>query len=183
MISSNVGKWDRWYNDAPARPYGSTLTYRLGYAFLQGCSLIEDWGCGFGYFETLCRPRQCLGLDGSQTAAAGKIVDLVEYTSQVDGIFIRHVLEHDLRWEAILKNALTSFRQRMVLILFTPFAERMIVLRQSEYPAVPVIAFSKAGIEAIIAGAGCGHASAELPTDTEYEIECIFFIWKSGALL
>jgi len=36
---------------------------------------------------------------------------------------MRHVLEHNWTWPTILENALASFRDRMALIIFTPFAE------------------------------------------------------------
>jgi len=59
---------------------------------------------------------------------------------------MRHVLEHNYDWVRILDNALASFNERMVLILFTP--ERAATQQISFQPVVgvPDIAFRLADI-------------------------------------
>jgi phosphoribosylamine-glycine ligase/phosphoribosylaminoimidazole (AIR) synthetase len=92
--------------------------------------LVEDWGCGN------CRLKkyierfniQYIGVDGSNTGYQDKIKDLVRYQTNVDGIYMQHVLEHNSEWEEILKNMLLSFTKKAVLILFTPFTEETKIL-------------------------------------------------------
>jgi hypothetical protein len=38
-----------------------------------------------------------------------EVVDLAHYRSNVPGIFMRHILEHNYEWARILDNALASF--------------------------------------------------------------------------
>ena len=56
---------------------------------------------------------------------------------------MRHVLEHNYEWVALLDNAVASFTRRMTLILFTPMAERTGPIGPSNQPWVnaPNIAF------------------------------------------
>lgn len=121
-----IGKWEEMYRrldpDKPL-PYGDIKSYVLGAEWLKDCSLVEDWGCGMGWLRTLIEPERYRGLDGTKTPFSDEIVDLTQYRSQVPGIFMRHVLEHNREWEKVLDNALASFTERMVLILFTPMAE------------------------------------------------------------
>jgi hypothetical protein len=122
---TNVGKWDDVYRDVPEDPsaflYGDTVTYERGAQALRECETVEDWGTGGGGFKRF-RP-DAIGIDGSVTPHADKVVDLVYYRSEVDGIFMRHVLEHNREWKRILKNALESARKKLVVVLFTPLME------------------------------------------------------------
>jgi hypothetical protein len=122
---STVGKWAAWYQACEEPwPYGDTTSYDIGAAWLAGCALMEDWGCGTGWLPTLLPPGRYRGLDGSASPWCDAVVDLVAYRSTVPGIFVRHVLEHNDAWALILDNALASFTERRVLILFTP--ERLV---------------------------------------------------------
>jgi len=67
-------------------------------------------------------PGKYIGIDGSDTPFASRIADLRTYRSKAEGILIRHVLEHNYDWEAILAGAVESFQKKLCLILFTPFA-------------------------------------------------------------
>ena len=118
--SSLVDAWN--YNGAQKWHFGDDTTYHRGIAFLDGHGTIEDWGCGFAHARTFVHSSRYLGIDGS-SPHADKIVDLCEYRSDADCIFMRHVLEHNIEWRKILAGAIASFRKRMVLIVFTPFAE------------------------------------------------------------
>jgi|SRR3990172_3061712 len=86
---------------------------------------IEDWGCGVCDFKNSISSERCIyiGLDGCDTGYQDKIVDLVNYKSQVDGIFMRHVLEHNYNWEQIFINLLSSFKVRAMIVFFTPFSD------------------------------------------------------------
>jgi hypothetical protein len=57
------------------------------------------------------------GVDGSGPFADA-IVDLCHYRSDADGVFLRHVLEHNPEWRSILTNALASARRRCVIVLW-----------------------------------------------------------------
>jgi hypothetical protein len=104
-----------------ARRLDCDATYRRGAAYLAGVGLVEDWGCGAAHFKRFV-PAGCYrGVDGRPSASCDVAADLAAYSSAADGIFLRHALEHDLRWRRILRNALASFRRRMVLVVSTPF--------------------------------------------------------------
>lgn len=178
---TNVGKWERWYGmlgDDP-EPYGLTETYQIGADWLAGCALIEDWGCGKGWFRTLVEPDRYRGIDGSHSKFADQIVDLAAYTSDVPGIFMRHVLEHDYRWESILSNALSSFRDRMALVLFTPLNEVGVKeIAFSPDPGVPDLSFCKAELEKIFSECGIQWTHSHLETATQYGTEDVWLLAK-----
>lgn len=120
MEYSNVGKWnERYKNLNPAAPeaYGDQITYEIAAQFLSDCVTIEDWGCGSGGFLKY-RP-DAIGVDGSDTVfAKKKFIDLRNYTSDPDGIHLRHVLEHDNGWKEILANALASAKKKLLITMF-----------------------------------------------------------------
>jgi hypothetical protein len=175
--NSNLGKWDAIYGKGTAaQPYGDTLTYEKAAKHLEGLALVEDWGCGWGWFKQyLPASTTYRGIDGSHSPHADVIADLTQYTSQADGILLRHVLEHNQAWEDILKNALRSFTKRMVLVLFTPFAEKTHVIRHSAEVGVPDIAFAK---EDLTRHFSAVHWRLEegLKTRTQYGVEHVFYI-------
>lgn len=175
-VVSNVGKWDRWYCRGQEQPqaYGNTVTYALGAAHLIDCALVEDWGCGKGWFSTFIPADRYRGIDGSQTPWAGIVADLADYRSDVPGVFMRHVLEHDYRWSDILTNAVASFTQRFVLVLFTPLVDITTELAYNDDPGVPDLAFSLDDIVDHLTGLTWSHET--IPTDTMYEAETIFLV-------
>jgi hypothetical protein len=143
-----LGRWDPWYKrlprGAPPMPYGRSSSYQRGAEWLAWCDLIEDWGCGTGWLRTMVPPDRYRGIDGSASPFADVVADLAEYRSQVPGLFMRHVLEHNRDWRTVLDNALASFTYRMVLILFTPMAEQTHELTELEGAGgidVPAISF------------------------------------------
>lgn len=123
-MSSNLGKWMHRYADAKeAAPYGDTQTYQLGIDFLSDCEYIEDWGCGLGWFRHLAKDRglNITNIDGTASPFCDYVRDLVHYRPVgVDGIFLRHVLEHNPDWEKVLLNALDCARKKVAIVLFTP---------------------------------------------------------------
>lgn len=127
----------RWPEHAPR--YGVEDSYKVGMAWLRDCRIVEDWGCGSARAKVY-RVGQYVGIDGTEGYCDIQS-PLEEYRSQVDGVFMRHVLEHNLDWRTILENALASFTKRMSLIFFTPWATKTHVVH--EWKGVPFISFKK----------------------------------------
>lgn len=176
---SNVGKWDRWYCgiDEPS-PYGLTETYEMGNEWLKDCSIVEDWGCGKGWFKTIFKGNY-IGIDGSYTPYSDKVVDLVQYKSDVPGIFMRHVLEHNYQWKQILINALNSFKERMVLIIFTPFAKAVTEIAYNDDIGVPDISLSLDELMPLFYDNKVFISEVITKnTKTQYEEETVFFLYK-----
>lgn len=178
MTASNLGKWDRWYAGLDEeQPYGLTVTYQLGAEYLAGCAVIEDWGCGKGWFRR-CVPRdRYRGVDGSWSPFADEVVDLVTYRSKVEGVFMRHVLEHNYEWRSILANAVASFTKRLVLVIFTPLGEETAEIAFAEDPGVPDISFCREDLLEFFDGLTVGCQTLE--TATQYGVETIFLVERS----
>jgi hypothetical protein len=174
-MATNLGKWERWYVDAESHPYGSEETYKLGAEFLKGCAVVEDWGCGLGWMRQFVRGCY-VGIDGSLSPYADKIVDLATYRSQTPGLFMRHVLEHDYRWKRILGNAIASFTERMVLVLFTPLQDQTRQLAFADDPGVPDIGFALADLTPFFEGLEWKVQTLE--TATQYGIETVFCLQR-----
>lgn len=185
---SNVGKWDRWYDgvtlDEP-QTYGDDATYRMGAEFLRGCDPIYDLGCGKGGFWSTLHAmglnNMVLGVDGSQTPFAGRIVDLTTFADRpAPGVFMRHVLEHNYEWEKILRNAVQLFTGRMVLVLFTPLQPETKQIAWNEDPGVPDIGFAAADIERLLEDHGLSYTRGTYRTGTQYGEETVFFVQKAA---
>jgi tetratricopeptide (TPR) repeat protein len=181
---SRKGVWDPIYEnyEGSHKAYCDELTMKKGAVFLSDpeIEVVEDWGCGYGGFKNFIAQHQTyIGIDGSNTPFADKIVDLEEYTSKVDAIFMRHVLEHNHNWERILRNAIASFEKKMVLILFTPFAEITHVIDQHRIVDTIVhdIAFSKEDITSHFSAMNWS-SEENLQTNTQYKVEHIFYLTK-----
>ena len=121
----NVGKWDNWYKELGETPsaykYSETETYKIAADFLRGLDAVEDWGVGAGGF--LNHLPTAIGVDGSDTPfAQKKFIDLCNYVSKVNGVHLRHVLEHNYEWKQVLINALTSAKDKLVITFFIPFS-------------------------------------------------------------
>jgi hypothetical protein len=174
--ASLVGAWN--YDNVSKFRYGDDTTYKKGIAFLDGHGTIEDWGCGFAHARSFVHESNYVGLDGS-SPHADKIVDLCSYRSEADCIFMRHVLEHNFEWRRILAGALDSFRKRMVLIVFTPFAETTHVMTTALHctsVSVPDISFRKSDLTQFFDG--IRYTEESLKTDTQYNIEHVFYLEK-----
>ena len=173
----SMDKWNAIYKKLTTpEPYGDTITYRLGARWLSTCDIVEDWGCGAGWFKQFCKTIY-IGIDGSDTPFANKKVDLVTYRSNVDGIFMRHVLEHNHEWKSILENALQSFQKRMCLILFTPLTETTRVITTNPvYGNVPDISFSLHELETIFRKHQVKYTYETFITETQYKTETIIYL-------
>jgi hypothetical protein len=137
---SNVGLWEGWHT--AVKPFGATNSYELGAEWLADCEKVEDWGAGAGFLSTLIGPDRYIGVDGSPGPRTDVIADLAEYRSEVPGIFMRHVLEHNYEWAKVLDNALASFTERMFLVLFTPLAPETHDTEFEDPPGVPNLSFA-----------------------------------------
>jgi hypothetical protein len=180
----NLGKWNDWYKniskDRVIHLYGISDSYQLGANFLDDCEVVEDWGVGEGGFKRI--REDAIGIDGSNTPYADKIVDLTEYISKCDGIFIRHVLEHNFDWKKILENALAS-ADKVFLVLFTSLAEEETVELISESEAnrkygvdVPSLSLGREEIYEILDG--YDFIEEEITSETFFGKETIFRITK-----
>ncbi len=181
-MTSNVDKWNRWYHIGLEReepqPYGDATTYKLGADFLADCDTVEDWGCGKGFLTKFVDPGRYRGIDGSQTPFADHVGDLATYRPprDPDGIFMRHVIEHDYRWELILRNAVHSARHKLVLILFTPLADPRVGTHEISFvpPGVPNLSFALDDLLGIIEPKFEVHCD-ELETATEFGVEYVLY--------
>lgn len=185
LRDSNVGKWDGWYKDVSvehigAFRYGDTVTYRMAASFLADVATVQDWGCGTGGFKRFYQGRY-IGVDGSKTPFADRIVDLCTYRTQVEGLMMRHVLEHNYRWQEVLDNALRSFTRKFCLILFTPFADttREIAHNLAHGVDVPDLSLPRAEIESRLKGLHW-QLHEGIPTDTGYGVEHVYMIWREA---
>jgi hypothetical protein len=169
-----VGRWEGRYRNAKQFAYGDDTTYKKGIAFLDGGGVIEDWGCGTAYAKNFVRKSEYVGIDGSRSDYVDKVVDLRSYTSEVDCVFMRHILEHNRAWRKILANAINSCKKRMVLILFTPFSAETQQIGRSL--GVPDISFKKEEVTEFFEQ--FEYVEETLKTDTQYGVEHIFYIKK-----
>lgn len=178
----NVGKWDRWYKlphfSRRGTMYGDATTYYMAAAFLTGCAAVEDWGCGAGGFQRFC-PGEYIGVDGSGTPS--KVAELTTYRSDIEGILLRHVLEHNYNWPKILEAAVKSFRKKLCLVLFTPFADttREIAHNRGKGIDVPDLALAPSDIEAHFAGLSW-KLFAGIETRSQYGVEHMYCVWRES---
>jgi SAM-dependent methyltransferase len=174
--ASIVGRWQ--YGNAAPFPYGDDVTYRKGMGFLDGHGTIEDWGAGTAYARRFVTRSPYRALDGSPSLAVDRVVDLRTYRSDADCIFMRHVLEHNPEWRRILENALASFRRRMVLVVFTPFADETHEI--ASWRGIPDLALRKQDLVACFDGLVWREETFE--TNTEYLREHVFYLERRTRL-
>lgn len=173
LLMTNMHKWDRWYSVlTEPQPYGDTATYKMGADWLADCDLVEDWGCGKGWMRNFVSTKY-RGIDGSDSPFADEIVDLETYRSDVAGLFMRHVLEHNYGWRGILENALRSARERICIVLFTPLSDRTREIAFAEDPGVPDISFNLRDLTALMEWHGFRWSVETLASGTQYGIETI----------
>jgi glycosyltransferase involved in cell wall biosynthesis len=118
--------------------YGVEETYRKSVAFIDH-GPVEDWGCGTVYAKKLVTNKYT-GVDGTPDYC-DIVADLAKHKSNTYGILLRHVLEHNFEWEAILKNALISCK-KLAIVICTPFAETTQLLSFDEF-GIPIFSFRK----------------------------------------
>jgi hypothetical protein len=164
--------WSPWYADVvEPRPYlidDSDATYRLGAEWLDGL-FIFDWGCGLGWMRRFVPPGKYTGIDGTPTPFADVVADLATYDSLSEAIFMRHVLEHNIEWRVILRNAVASFTKRMFLVLYTPLVEETHVYLTEPELGVPEIHFRFEDITEELQG--LPHTAEPVGSETVIRIE------------
>jgi hypothetical protein len=183
----NKGKWNKLYESLPSAPsaflYGETQTYKIGADLLADCKTVEDWGTGAGGFK---RYRQdAIGVDGSNTPYADVIADLTAYRSSVEGIFMRHVIEHNYEWRTILINALASVTKRLVIVLFTDLSDsntEAVEGAEQENAAfgvfVPTLRLSREELKTVFIGRCAAFKITGVPSTTRYGTETIIVVDK-----
>lgn len=177
---SNLNRWNSWYKNLHNKePYGDTESYKIGAEFLSDCSKVEDWGCGKGWFRLYLKSSsEYVGLDGTFNKFVDRHVDLEKYTSNTDGIFLRHVLEHNYNWKPILENALKSFKKRMVLVIFTPWSDgETKQIGYTDSVGVPDLSFSRKDIEEYLNKFQYEYIELNSP-ETFYKVEYIYLICR-----
>lgn len=175
-----IGKWDRWNATPEPAPYDLSPTYEMGAEWLAGCTLIEDWGCGRGWFATLIQPAQYRGVDGSPSHACSVVADLRDYRSEVPGIFMRHILEHNYDWREVLENAAASAQERLFIVLFTPLGARTQEINYTYEVGVPDISFRLDDLTDVLEDWRVEAQTIESPT-TQYGVETVLRCRKEGS--
>jgi len=179
---SPVGQWDQWYRDLSADTpllYGDPTTYLMAAAFFADIDNIEDWGCGRGGYRRFNVSSKYVGIDGSRTPFADVTVDLRSYRSDAHGIMMRHVLEHNHGWSDILAGAVRSFRRKLCLILFTPFASQTAMIGDNREIGVdaPTLSFARRDLERHFTGLQW-KLIPDIPTRTQYGLEHVYLVWR-----
>jgi len=122
MKMSMLYKWDYskvgdvCYSDAKQESYKKAAQFLV--------DNVEDWGCGTGWAKRYFKHYK--GVDGAPSIFVKQedLVDLAEYTSDVENILMRQVLEFNWGWQKILENVKKSFREKFCLIVMTPLAKK-----------------------------------------------------------
>lgn len=149
-IKNNVGKWDVVYSGVNTPfPLGVIETYKIGMEFLSDCNSVEDWGCGIGFAKQYCNTKY-IGIDGSKSINTDIVCDLRYYTSITDGIFLRHVLDHNVDWELILNNAINSATKKISLITASKSRDKTELIRIIENRDIVDIEFNCEDIKTIL---------------------------------
>ena len=178
---SMLGKWDGWYKNIDtmgAFRYGDTVTYQLAADFMADIAEVEDWGSGAGGFKRFYKGKY-VGVDGSANKFVDKIADLRTYRSSVDGIVMRHILEHNYDWKSVLQNAVSSFNKKLCIVFFTPFTDetKEIAHNKKHGVDVPDISFNKKDIERFFEGLKW-RVEENIKTKTGYGVEHIYYVEK-----
>lgn len=187
---SRLNLWTNfWCNRDPSKEAhdDANITMKHSISILQNENIndLEDWGCGNCVFKKYCEKLEhikYIGIDGSNTGYQDKIADLTKYKSDVDCIYIRHILEHNDEYEKILKNGLQSFKKVLILILFTPLlinsnSTQVIDSIELSGHTIPDIAFKENDITDIIEKNNCSYEKIEVSnTKTKYRVETIFIV-------
>jgi SAM-dependent methyltransferase len=168
------GRWN--YAGSSQFSYDEDTSYRKGLQFLDGHGRIEDWGCGTAFARRFVTRSEYSGIDGSASDFADVVADLQDYTSTTDCIFMRHVLEHNWGWRAILANAMLSFTDRMVVVVFTPFGESEMKLLDTD--GVPDLALDKEELVSFFRD--CLVTEETIPSQTQYGSETLFYVQKQA---
>lgn len=120
MADCMLGKWDYSGVDQVCYSDSKCESYKKAAAFLG--DTVEDWGCGTGWAKRYFKDYR--GIDGSPCRYTDEVADLVKYTSSVDNILMRQVLELNTQWRQILENIKKSFKKKFCLIIYSPLVKK-----------------------------------------------------------
>lgn len=135
-----LGFWEAEHQRNESHCYGKEESYRKAAELLSECVTIEDWGCGSGYARRFFNDGY-RGIDGSRSKFCDEVDDLRTRESKPEGILLRHVLEHNLEWATLLKNALRCAQKRLVIVFFMDWVDQTTV--QWEECGRPCITLSR----------------------------------------
>lgn len=146
-----AGLWD-YSNLTSPYQYGEIESYIKAAGWLNECATVEDRGCGCAFARKFFTTNY-VGIDGSPSQWTDKVADLLVYKNEVEGILLRHVLEHNEDWRTVLQNALDSFTKRMVIVLHIPPKPEDFFCSPCVFPngiAIPNIAISEVSFNQLI---------------------------------
>lgn len=169
MTISMLNKWN--YDPDGEVCYGQEIVYQKARDFLGDS--VEDWGCGTGWAMRYFKNYK--GIDGSLSGYVKEVIDLTKYTSKVDNILLRQVLECNDDWEIILDNAVKSFKKKLFIGIYTPLGDETRVIRRLE-SGIPEISFNKDDI--LNHFKGLKVTQEVVPTSFEYGGEVLFYVEK-----
>lgn len=167
MTPDQQSKWDRFWSPEGARPtaFGIPASYDVAARWLceglhKPCAIaprLADWGCGANCGSVLRAVRSCgvpadwvryIGIDCAWTDCATVRGDLAAVEVRSELALMRHVLEHNHDWRAILANFLQSFTERAALVIFTKWADETHL--SHEDATAPYLRFRKADITEVL---------------------------------
>lgn len=114
------GKWDYSKTSQVCYSDSDCQSYKKSAEFLG--DTVEDWGGGTGWAKRYFKNYR--NVDFSPHTNTDEVADLVNYTSDVDNILMREVLEYNTEWKKILDNVKKSFKKKFCLIISTPFTDK-----------------------------------------------------------
>lgn len=143
---------DRWdYAGLGQVQYGDESSYQAAANWLDWPGwTVEDWGCGCAYAKRFFHHAKYIGIDGSQNDYADICrVELDCRFSEPNGLLMRHVLDHNENWRAVLNRAANCCQNRMVLVFFIAWGQTTKILdwtSDPKYPDIPNIQFRREDI-------------------------------------
>ncbi len=149
--------------------FGETIVYQKMADFIG--DTVEDWGCGTGFARRYFKNYK--GIDGTLGYVA-EAIDLVDYTSDVDNIAIRQVIEHNDNWKKILDNAYKSFNKKLFLAIHTPMSDKTHFIQMCG--EVPEYSFCPQDLKDCFPN--CKFTEELLPTKFDYGNEYILYVEK-----
>lgn len=184
-MGNNKGKWNEFYKDLESPDhYIDSDSYRVGASYLSDCESVEDWGCGKGWFGLVAKEYDLdvIGVDGSITPFANKVVDLEDYTTEVDGIFMRSVAEHNFEWKKILENVVKSFTKKAFVQFYTPMNydtdEGILITLSPGYDNIPEISIPTSIWHNILLENNVEWKSLKVESPLAYGEETYYFLTK-----
>ena len=183
MTDSMLGKWD--YSKISQTCYSDHKceSYKKAAEFLG--DTVEDWGGGTGWAERYFKKYR--NVDGSAHPNVDEIADLQYYTSKVDNILMRQVLETNKNWRLVLENAIKSFKKKFCLVVYTPFVDETRVGRYEPVithdgkdtgDTTPEIYFNKQDILDYFPKDKFKVSEEEVKTDQGYRRDWILYVEK-----